>query len=67
MGYFALLKNDFQPHISPLGNPAMPMKMPFGPGWFQNMEWNIPHFVMYPATPMQDWPIASRQRLVLQT
>jgi len=42
----ALLKNDFKPHISPLGNPAMPMKMPFGPGWFQNIEWNIPNLVM---------------------
>ena len=27
----ALLKKDLKPHISPLGNPAMPMKMPFGP------------------------------------
>lgn len=42
----ALLKKDFKPHISPLGNPAMPMKMPFGPGWFQNVEWNIPNLVM---------------------
>jgi len=29
----ALLKKDFKPHITPLGNPAMPMKMPFGPTW----------------------------------
>ena len=26
----ALLKKDLNPNISPLGNPAMPMKMPFG-------------------------------------
>ena len=30
----ALLKKDLKPNISPLGNPAMPMKMPFGPKWF---------------------------------
>ena len=32
--------------VSPLGNPAMPMKMPFGPKWFQKMNWNIPNAVM---------------------
>lgn len=31
--------------VSPLGNPGMPMKMPFGPKWFQRIEWNIPNFV----------------------
>ena len=38
-----LLKKDLDLEISPLGNPAMPMKMPFGPDWFQGMEWNIPN------------------------
>ena len=42
----ALLKKDLKPTISPLGNPAMPMKMPFGPQWFQNVEWNMPNLVM---------------------
>ncbi len=42
----ALLKKDLKPHISPLGNPAMPMKMPFGPGWFQGIEWNMPNLLM---------------------
>jgi peroxiredoxin family protein len=31
--------------VSPLGNPGMPMKMPFGPGWFQHINWNIPNAV----------------------
>ena len=31
--------------ISPLGNPGMPMKMPFGPEWFQHINWNIPNAV----------------------
>jgi peroxiredoxin family protein len=31
--------------ISPLGNPGMPMKMPFGPDWFKSINWNIPNVV----------------------
>jgi peroxiredoxin family protein len=42
----ALLKKDLKPGISPLGNPAMPMKMPFGPQWFQGIEWNMPNVLM---------------------
>ncbi|MDX1375745.1 MAG: DsrE/DsrF/DrsH-like family protein [Burkholderiales bacterium] len=41
-----LLKKDISGlHVSPLGNPAMPMKMPFGPQWFQSIAWNIPSAV----------------------
>jgi hypothetical protein len=28
------------------GNPAMPMKMPYGPEWFREIEWKIPNLVM---------------------
>ena len=39
-----LLKKDLSHlQVSPLGNPAMPMKMPFGPGWFRSIRWNIPN------------------------
>jgi len=41
-----LLKKQLDLKISPLGNPAMPMKMPFGPAWFRNIEWNMPNLVM---------------------
>ncbi len=41
-----LLKKDITALVSPLGNPAMPMKMPFGPKWFQNFEWPMPNLVM---------------------
>jgi len=41
-----LLKKDLGVTLSPLGNPAMPMKMPFGPRWFQNIEWPIPNLIM---------------------
>lgn len=39
-----LLKKDLSHlQVSPLGNPAMPMKMPFGPGWFRGIRWNVPN------------------------
>jgi peroxiredoxin family protein len=39
-----LLKKDLANlQVSPLGNPAMPMKMPFGPDWFKSIRWNIPN------------------------
>lgn len=41
-----LLKKDLHLAISPLGNPAMPMKMPFGPAWFRHMNWNMPNLLM---------------------
>jgi peroxiredoxin family protein len=41
-----LLKKDLSHlKVSPLGNPGMPMKMPFGPQWFQSINWNIPNAV----------------------
>ena len=41
-----LLRKDLSGlKISPLGNPGMPMKMPFGPGWFKGINWNIPNAV----------------------
>lgn len=41
-----LLKKDLNLGVSPLGNPAMPMKMPLGPDWLRNIDWNIPNAVM---------------------
>ena len=41
-----LLKKDISDlKVSPLGNPGMPMKMPFGPEWFKHINWNIPNAV----------------------
>ena len=37
-----LLLKDLGAAVSPLGNPAMPMKMPFGPQGFQKVDWPIP-------------------------
>jgi peroxiredoxin family protein len=41
-----LLKKDIDAEVSPLGNPAMPMKMPFGPKWFQSFVWPMPNLLM---------------------
>ena len=41
-----LLKRDIKAEVSPLGNPAMPMKMPFGPQWFQDVDWPLPNLLM---------------------
>ena len=41
-----LLRRDLSAlKVSPLGNPGMPMKMPFGPQWFRDIDWNIPNAV----------------------
>jgi peroxiredoxin family protein len=41
-----LLRKDIDDlKVSPLGNPGMPMKMPFGPQWFRHINWNIPNAV----------------------
>jgi peroxiredoxin family protein len=41
-----LLRPDLSAAVSPLGNPAMPMKMPFGPEGFQQINWPIPTVAM---------------------
>jgi peroxiredoxin family protein len=49
-----LLKKELNLKISPLGNPAMPMKMPFGPPWFRNIQWNMPNLVMAAVPGFED-------------
>ncbi len=41
-----LLRKKLNLKVSPLGNPGMPMKMPFGPKWFQGINWNMPNALM---------------------
>lgn len=41
-----LLKPELTAAVSPLGNPAMPMKMPFGSEAFQNINFAIPNLLM---------------------
>ena len=41
-----LLKKDIEAKVAPHTNPAMPMKIPFGPQGFQNFEWPMPNLLM---------------------
>ena len=41
-----LLKKKIVAKVAPQANPAMPMKMPFGPKGFQNIEWPMPNVLM---------------------
>ena len=36
-----LLLRNYDPKVSPLGNPAMPLKMPFGPPALRQISWPI--------------------------
>jgi peroxiredoxin family protein len=40
------IKKDIKAKVAPATNPAMPMKMPFGPQGFQNIEWPMPNVLM---------------------
>ena len=41
-----LLKKKIVAKVASQANPAMPMKMPFGPKSFQNIEWPMPNVLM---------------------
>ncbi len=42
----SLLKKDLDLKVTPVGNPAMPMKMPDGPEWLREKNLRIPGAVM---------------------
>jgi len=46
-GLRLLLKDTNALKVSPIGNPDMPMKMPMGPDWFQEIDWGpiVPNIV----------------------
>lgn len=61
-GLNLLLKDVSKLKVTPIGNPAMPMKMPFGPKWLQeidfgpkipNVLWNIPGLDTFATTMMK--------------
>ena len=61
-GLGLLLKDLSGLRVSPQGNPAMPMKMPFGPQWLQkidfgpkipNIMWNIPGMELFATNMMK--------------
>jgi len=42
----SLLRRDLDLQVTPLGNPAMPMKLPSGPDWLKGRSLEIPTSVM---------------------
>lgn len=61
-----LLKKRLDLKISALGNPAMPMKMPFGPPWFRNIEWKIPNLVMAAVPGFESFATSLMQQTLRQ-
>jgi peroxiredoxin family protein len=41
-----LLKKEIHPSVTPLANPAMPMKLPFGPEGLQKIDWPMPNLLV---------------------
>lgn len=54
----ALLRRDLNLKVTPLGNPAMPMKLPNGPDWLRGKDLPVPTSVMALMPGFQD--VASR-------
>ena len=50
----SLLKKELDLKVTPLGNPAMPMKLPEGPAWARGRELPIPTSVMSLMPGFQD-------------
>jgi peroxiredoxin family protein len=40
-GIECLRKDTSKLRVSPVGNPAMPLKLPFGPEWLQSVNWRF--------------------------
>ena len=59
-----LLKKDLNIKVSPLGNPAMPMKMPFGPEWLQQINLPIPNLVAGNLPGFESFATAMMERTV---
>jgi len=60
-----LLRRDLSTlKVSPLGNPGMPMKMPFGPQWLRNIDWNIPNAVQAIAPGFESLATALMRRTI---
>jgi peroxiredoxin family protein len=57
-----LLKKDLDLKVTPLGNPAMPMKLPIGPAWLQGKELPVPTSVMSLVPGFQDMATAMMRK-----
>ena len=59
-----LLKKDLNIKVSPLGNPAMPMKMPFGPDWLKHLNFPVPNLVAGNLPGFESFATAMMERTV---
>lgn len=59
-----LVKKDLSIKVSPLGNPAMPMKMPFGPEWLKRINMPIPNAVATNLPGFESFATAMMQQTV---
>jgi len=59
-----LLKKDLHLKVSPMGNPAMPMKMPFGPDWLKRINMPIPNLVAGNLPGFEDFATAMMEQTV---
>jgi peroxiredoxin family protein len=59
-----LLKKDLDIKVSPLGNPAMPMKMPFGPEWLRKMNVSVPNAIAGNLPGFESFATAMMERTV---
>ncbi len=59
-----LLKTDLNVKVSPLGNPAMPMKMPFGPDWLKQLNLSVPNLVAGNLPGFESFATAMMERTV---
>lgn len=63
----SLLKKKISADVSPLGNPAMPMKMPMGPQWFKNITWNIPNIIQAGVPGFETFATAAMKKTIKNT
>lgn len=50
-----LLRRDLSGlKVSPLGNPGMPMKLPYGPKWLRDVNINIPNAMQSPGARLRE-------------
>ena len=61
-----LLRKRLDLRLSALGNPAMPMKMPYGPKWFRDVQWKMPNLVMATVPGFENMATAMMRKTLVE-
>ena len=61
-----LLRKQLDLRLSALGNPAMPMKMPYGPKWFRDVQWKMPNLVMATVPGFENMATAMMRKTLVE-